>query len=89
MKTLEDKYGRPLWMPGMTAGAADTINGYRYSGNDDMAPLGPDNKSVAFGPVDKYLIRRVKEMSVLRLVERFADYGQIAFLASPDTRATC
>jgi HK97 family phage major capsid protein len=35
---------------------------------------------VAFGSLDKYLIRRVKEMSVLRLVERFADYGQVAFL---------
>ncbi len=80
LKTLKDKYGRPLWMPGMTAGAADTINGYGYSVNNDMAPLGPDNKSVAFGQLDKYLIRRVKEMSVLRLVERFADYGQVAFL---------
>jgi HK97 family phage major capsid protein len=80
LKTLKDKYGRPLWMPGMTAGAADTINGYGYSVNNDMAPLGPNNKSVAFGPLDKYLIRRVKEMSVLRLVERFADYGQVAFL---------
>ena len=27
-----------------------------------------------------YQIRRVKELSVLRLEERFADYGQVAFL---------
>jgi HK97 family phage major capsid protein len=27
-----------------------------------------------------YTIRRVRDMSVLRLEERFADYGQIAFI---------
>lgn len=80
IKTLKDKYGRPLWMPGMVDGAEDTILGYGYSINNDMAQLGHLNKSVAFGLLDKYLIRRVKEMSVLRLVERFADYGQVAFL---------
>jgi len=37
-------------------------------------------KTIVFGRLDKYLVRRVREMSVLRLVERFADYGQIGFL---------
>jgi HK97 family phage major capsid protein len=80
IKTLKDKYGRPLWQPGMTAGTPDTVNGYGYSINNDMAVLGANNKSVAYGRLDKYLIRRVKELSVLRLTERFADYGQVAFL---------
>jgi HK97 family phage major capsid protein len=90
LKTLKDNYGRPLWMPGFSGLAntqPDTLNGYKYSINNDMAQLGPSGSppvgsiSVAFGPLDKYVIRRVKEMSVLRLVERFADYGQVAFLA--------
>jgi HK97 family phage major capsid protein len=90
LKTLKDNYGRPLWMPGFSGLAdhqPDTLNGYPYSINNDMAQLGPSGSppvgsiSVAFGPLDKYVIRRVKEMSVLRLVERFADYGQVAFLA--------
>jgi HK97 family phage major capsid protein len=82
-KTIKDGFGRPLWMPGMSGLAdhqPDTINGYGYSINNDMQQLGHLNKVVAFGLLDKYLIRRVKEMSVLRLVERFADYGQVAFL---------
>ena len=29
----------------------------------------------------KFCVRRVKEMSILRLSERFADFGQVAFLA--------
>jgi HK97 family phage major capsid protein len=84
LKTIKDGFGRPLWMPGMSGLAdkqPDTINGYGFSINNDMAQLAHLAKSVAFGPLDKYLIRRVKEMSVLRLVERYADYGQIAFLA--------
>jgi HK97 family phage major capsid protein len=59
----------------------DTILGYGYSINNDMAQLAANAKTVVFGPLDKYVIRRVREMSVLRLVERFADYGQVAFLA--------
>ena len=84
LKTIKDGFGRPLWMPGMSGLAdkqPDTLNGYPYSINNDMAQLGANNITVAFGPLDKYLIRRVKEISVLRLVERFADYGQVAFLA--------
>lgn len=45
-----------------------------------LKTAGAGKKTVAFGALDKYLIRRVKELAVLRLVERFADYGQVAFL---------
>jgi HK97 family phage major capsid protein len=80
IKTLKDKYGRPLWVPAMAAGQVDTINGYGYSINNDMAQLGHLNKSVAFGQLGKYMVRRVKDLLVIRLSERFADFGQVAFL---------
>jgi HK97 family phage major capsid protein len=80
IKKLKDKYGRPLWLPGLAANDPDTINGYPYSVNNDMATIAVNAKTVTFGPHKKYLIRRVKELQVLRLVERFADYGQVAFL---------
>ena len=80
IKGLLDKYGRPIWLPGLTQNAPDTILGYQYSINNDMATLAASAKTVAFGLLDKYLVRRVKELAVLRLVERFADYGQVAFL---------
>lgn len=79
-KTLKDKYGRPLWTPGMVSNAPDTILNYPFIVNNDMAQLATGNKTVLFGALDKYLIRRVKQLSVLRLQERFADYGQVAFL---------
>jgi HK97 family phage major capsid protein len=80
IKGLKDKYGHPLWLPGMAVNSPDTILGYGYSINNDVAALAASAKTVAFGALDKYLIRRVKELAVLRLVERFADYGQVAFL---------
>ena len=80
IKTLLDKYGRPLWLPGLASGSPDTIDGYEYAVNNDMAAIAPSAVTVAFGPMEKYLIRRVRELAVLRLVERYPDYGQVAFL---------
>jgi HK97 family phage major capsid protein len=80
IKGLKDKYGRPLWLPGIAVNSPDTILGYPYSINNDMAQLAAGHITVAFGDLSKYTIRRVKELAVLRLVERFADYGQVAFL---------
>jgi HK97 family phage major capsid protein len=36
--------------------------------------------SVIFGDMRRYLIRRVKEMSVMVLRERFADFGLVAYI---------
>jgi HK97 family phage major capsid protein len=80
IKELLDKYGHPIWVPGMAASAPDTILGYPYSINDDMATIALNAKTVAFGALDKYLVRQVKELAALRLVERFADYGQVVFI---------
>ncbi len=80
LKTLLDKFGRPLWVPGVTSNSPDTILDYEYSINNDMDQIGASKNTVAFGQLNKYLIRRVKELAVLRLSERFADYGQVAFL---------
>lgn len=84
-RTLLDKYGRPLWTPGMVSDAPDQVCGYPYSINNDMQQLTEtspvtNRETVAFGRLDKYLVRRVKDLAVLRLVERFADYGQVAFI---------
>jgi HK97 family phage major capsid protein len=37
--------------------------------------------TVVFGNLKRYMVRRVRQMSVLRLEERFADFGIVAFLA--------
>ena len=80
LKRLKDKYGRPIWMPSLASGVPDKILGYEYFVNNDLDQLAANKKVVLFGQLRKYVIRQVKELSVLRLVERFADYGQVGFL---------
>jgi HK97 family phage major capsid protein len=76
-----DTGGVPLWVPGLTANAPDTILGYPYTINQSMAATGAGTKSLLFGRLDKYYIRDVRDVSVLRLDELFALLGQVAFLA--------
>jgi HK97 family phage major capsid protein len=80
LKTTTDKYGRPLFLPGVAVNAPDTIYGYPFSINNDMAQIADNAVTVAFGQLNKYLIRRVKEFALVVLRERFIDYGQIGYL---------
>jgi HK97 family phage major capsid protein len=86
IKKIKDTTGRPLWMPyeGAVLDPAkknpDTIMGYQYTINQDMAAMAANAKSILFGDFDKYKIRRVMEMTLLRLTERYADVGQVGFL---------
>lgn len=80
LKKLKDKYGRPLWLPGIAVAAPDTINGYQYFTNNDLPTIALNAKTVLFGDLKKYVIREVKELAVLRLNERYAELGQVAFI---------
>lgn len=84
IKKLKDSANRPLWQPGISSsfmnGSPDMINGYPYIVNNDMPSPGAGNYIMAFGDYMAFKVRRVKGYIVLRLTERFADYGQVAFL---------
>jgi HK97 family phage major capsid protein len=46
-----------------------------------MAAPGSGAKKIIFGDLSKYIIRDVRDVTLLRLDEKFADYHQVAFLA--------
>lgn len=72
---------RPLWAPGFSASAPDTIDGYAYLINNDMASsVAINNVTMLFGDMQKYMIRQVNGYIVKRLNERFADFDQTAWL---------
>lgn len=72
---------RPLWAPGFSASAPDTIDGYAYLINNDMASsVAINNVTMLFGDMQKYMIRQVNGYIVKRLNERFADLDQTAWL---------
>lgn len=82
LKKIRDDEGRLIWNAGLATNAPDTILGYPYAINQNMAPIGGNGtKSILFGQIRKYWIRDVTGISLLRLDERFADYHQVAFLA--------
>jgi HK97 family phage major capsid protein len=76
-----DTQGMPLWKMGMTAGDPDTINGYPYQINQHMPLPTSGLRSVTFGDHSKMIIRDVRDVTLLRLDERFAEFHQVAFLA--------
>jgi HK97 family phage major capsid protein len=82
IKQLLDKYGRPLWLPGIAANAPDTILGYPYVINQQLPKIGTAGAGgvVLFGDMKKFLVRKVKDLQILRLDERYADYGQVGFI---------
>jgi HK97 family phage major capsid protein len=81
LKKLKDDMGRPIWIPGLVDREPDRILGYGYTINQHMAAPAVNAKIIAFGALDKYLIRDVLGLQVLRLNERYADYLQVGFLA--------
>lgn len=81
LKKIKDTTGRPLWAPGIITSNPDTILGYPYVVNNDIAVMAANAKSILFGALDKYLIRDSLGITMLRLDERFADFHQVAFLA--------
>ena len=81
LKKIIDKYGRPLWTPGVGVGVGDTINGYSYVINQSMPVIASSAVTVVFGDFKKFTARRVKDLTVMKLVERYAEYGQIGFVS--------
>ena len=78
---LVDGNSRPLWAAGLVAGAPDTILGHPYIINNDMAVMAASAKSILFGDFSKYLIRDVLDITMTRLVERYAEFHQTGFIA--------
>ena len=76
-----DTNGMPLWQPGLVQGQPDRILGYPFVINQDVAAMAASAKAIVFGDLSKYLIRDVRDVTLLRLDERYAENHQVAFLA--------
>jgi HK97 family phage major capsid protein len=79
LKQLKDSENRPLWLPGLAVREPDTILGYRYTINQDMAAVEASAKSVAFGDFAKFFVRDVSNMLIVRANELHIANGQIGF----------
>jgi len=80
LKTRLDKFGRPFWIPAAQVGQIDTLAGYPYVINQSFSTIAASAYTVAFGDWSKFVVRKVKDLQILRLDERFADFGEVAFV---------
>jgi len=69
------------WQPGATAGDPDLLFNSGVIINQDMASITNSAKTVLYGALSKYLVREVLGVTLVRMDERYADYGQVAFVA--------
>jgi HK97 family phage major capsid protein len=81
IKKLKDGMGRYLWQASLAGGSPDTLDGDPIQINQSMdSTLASGKKPVLYGQLSKYKIRDVGEIRLRRLVERYADLDQEAFL---------
>lgn len=80
-KLLKDSQGRPLWVPGIATAEPDTILGYPYTINQDVAVPAGSAKFLLFGDFGNYWIRDVIGITLFRFEERFMEFLQVGFLA--------
>lgn len=81
---LKDQNLRPLILDYITTlqqGEPEQLLGQPIVINNDMAVPAASAKSLLYGDFRNYWIRKVMAMLMMRLVERYADAGQVAFLA--------
>lgn len=81
LKKLGDATGQWIWQPGLLSRAPDRILGYEYVINQHMDTPAAGKHSMLFGDFSKYWVRDVMDITVMRLVERYAEYAQVAFIA--------
>lgn len=70
-----------IWVPSARDGDPDTILGRPYVVNNSMPSAGTaTNRAVCFGDFSYYKIRDVRDIMMMRLTERWADYFQVGFI---------
>lgn len=82
VRKLKDSNGQYLWQPALHEGSFDTLLGKRLYTSPFVPEIAAGKKSVAFGDFSFYWIGDRAGITFKRLNERFAETGQIGFIAS-------
>ena len=81
LRKIKDLEGNYIWQPAdVRSGAPATLLDHPYVINQAMAVAGATDRSVLFGAMNRYIVRRVQEMAIRRLDERYVEFDQIGFL---------
>ena len=78
---MVDDQKRPLWLPDVVGGTPATILNVPYVIDQAIDGIAAGKKFAFLGDFDRFIVRRITYMTLKRLVERYAEYDQTAFLA--------
>ncbi|WP_295378376.1 phage major capsid protein [uncultured Pseudacidovorax sp.] len=88
LRKIKDTAGRPIWTPSYDGGIGgkartpDELLGYPVNINNDMPAPAANAKSIAFGNLNKYLIRDAMDVTIFRFDDSaYMKKGQVGFLA--------
>lgn len=81
IEEMVDDQKRPLWLPDVVGGTPATILNIPYVIDQAIDGIAAGKKFAFLGDFDRFIVRRVAYMTLKRLVERYAEYDQTAFLA--------
>ncbi|MBF8694908.1 phage major capsid protein [Pseudomonas fulva] len=81
MEEMTDANGRPLWLPGIDSDRPATILKHQYVIDQAIADIAAGKKFMFAGDFNELVLRAVRSLTLKRLVERYAEYGQVGFLA--------
>lgn len=82
VRQLKDSYGQYLWQPGLASDIPNTILDHPYAEIPDLPDVASNAYPVLFGDFKRaYVVLDRVSMVMTRLTERFADLGQIGFIA--------
>ena len=82
IRKLKDNNGQYIWQAALKDGDHDTLLGRPILTSSAMPETAADAKPVAFGDLSYYWIGDRQGVTFKRLNERYADMGQVGFLAS-------
>ena len=82
IRKLKDSNGQYIWQPALKDGDHDTLLGRPILTTSAMPEIAADAKPVIFGDLSYYWIGDRQGVTFKRLNERYADMGQVGFLAS-------
>ena len=82
IRKLKGNDGQYLWQKALHEGDHETLLGKRIYTSPYMPEIGEGNKTVLFGDLEFYWIGDRQGVTFKRLNERYADTGQIGFLAT-------
>jgi HK97 family phage major capsid protein len=82
LRKLKDSQGQYLWQNGIDTGSPDRLNGHPLTISMEMASsVATTAKTLLFGQLSKYKVRRVGSVRLYRLEERYRDKDQDGFIA--------